>query len=78
MLSRDDDSVLRVALILEVDVMKKRRRPKKIWNKQVEKKIQKIGLKEDALKVEKWSANNCRKNGVNPVISAKGTIPEKV
>ena len=28
-------------------------------------------------KVDKWSANNCRKNGVNPAISAKGTIPHK-
>ena len=47
MLRRDDDSVLRVALDLEVSGNRKRGRPKKTWKKQVEEKI---GLKkEDAL-----------------------------
>ena len=27
--------------------------------------------------VESQSASNCRKNGVNPAISAKGTTPDK-
>ena len=49
-LKRDDDSVLRVALDLEVSGKSKRRRPKKTWKKQVEEETEKIGLKkEDAL-----------------------------
>ena len=52
---RDDDSVLRVALDLEVNGNRKRGRPKKTWKKQVEKETQKIGLKkEDALNRNKW------------------------
>ena len=54
-LSRDDDSVLRVALDLEVSGKKKRGRPKKTWKKQVEEETEKIGLKkEDALNQAKW------------------------
>ena len=50
-LRRDDASVLRVALNLEVSGKKKRGRPKK----QVEEKIEKIGLKkENALRRGKW------------------------
>ena len=41
----DQDSVLRVSLDLEVDGKKKRGRPKKTWEKQVEEKTEKIGLK---------------------------------
>ena len=51
----------------------------KTWKKQVEEETEKIGLKkEDALRqVEGRSASNCRRNGVNPAISAKGTTPDK-
>ena len=49
-LSRDDDSVLRVALDFEESGKRKRRRPKKTWKKQIEEETEKIGLKkEDAL-----------------------------
>ena len=49
-LTRDDDSVLRVALNLEVSGNRKRGRPK-TWKKQVEEETEKIGLKEeDALR----------------------------
>ena len=60
-LRRDHDSVLRVALNLKVTGKTKRVRPKKTWKKQVEER----------------SARNCRRNGVNPAISAKGTTPDK-
>ena len=79
-LRRDDDSVLRVALDLEVSGKRKRGRPKKTWKKQVEEETEKIGLKEDALRrrqVEGPSASNCRSNWVNPAISVKGTTPDK-
>ena len=49
-LSRDDDSVLRVALNLEMSGKKKRGQPQKTWKKRVKEEREKIGLKkEDAL-----------------------------
>ena len=53
-LRRDDDSVLRVALNLEVSGKRKRERPKKTWKKQVEEETEKIGLKKDARRRDKW------------------------
>ena len=54
-LRRDDDSVFRVALDLEVKGKRKRGQLKKTWKKQVEKETEKIGLKkEDALNRDKW------------------------
>ena len=53
-LRRDDDSVLRVVLDLEVSGKRKRGRPKKTWKKQMEEETEKIGLKkEDALRRDK-------------------------
>ena len=51
---RDNDSVLKVALDLEVSGKRKRERPKKTWKKQVEEETEKIGLKEDSLRRDKW------------------------
>ena len=78
MLRRDDDSVLRVALNLEVSGKRKRGRPKKTWKKQVEEteKIEEGGCPETR-QVEGRSASDCRRNGVNPAISVKGTTPDK-
>ena len=80
-LRRDDDSVLRVALDLEVSGKRKRGRPKKIWKKQVEEETKKIGLKkEDALIRDKWRdgvRTIAERMGVNPAISVKGTTPDK-
>ena len=45
MLRRDDDSVLRVALDLQVSGKRKRRLLKKTWKKQVEEETEKIDLK---------------------------------
>ena len=54
-LRRDDNSVLRVALNLEVTGKRKRGRLKKTWKKQVEEATKKIGLKkENALRRDKW------------------------
>ena len=44
-LRRDHNSVLRVALDLEVSGKRKREQLKKTWKKQVEEKTKKIGLK---------------------------------
>ena len=46
-LRRDDDSVLRVDLNLEVNGKRKRGRPKKTWKKQVKEETEKIGLKKE-------------------------------
>ena len=55
MLRRDDNSVLRVALDLEVSGKRKRGRTNKTWKKQVEEETEKIGLqKENALRRDKW------------------------
>ena len=73
-LRRDDDSVLRVALVGESEDDRKRPGRSK-WRRRQEK----IGLKKNDLNRSKWrqSASNCRRNGVNAAISAKGTTPEK-
>ena len=53
-LKRNCDSVLRVALDLEVSGKRKRGRPKKTSKKQVEEETEKIGLKkEDAPRRDK-------------------------
>ena len=54
-LMRNDNSVLRVALNLEVAGKRKRGRPKKTGKKQVEEETEKIGLKkENTLRQNKW------------------------
>ena len=66
-LRRDDDSVLRVALNLEVTGKRKRGRPKKTWKKQVEEETEKVGLKkEDALRRDKW------RDGVREIAEGMG------
>ena len=68
-LRTDVDSILRVALDLEVSGKKKGRRPKKTWKKQVEKKTGKIGLKkENALNRAKW------RGGVQAIAEGMGCI----
>ena len=80
-LKRDDNSILRVALNLEVSGKRKRGRPKKTWKKQMEEETEKIGFEDggcpETRQVEGRSASNCRRNGVNPAIFAKGTTPDK-
>ena len=62
-LRRDDDSILRVALNLEVSGKRKRGRPKK----QVEEETEKIGLKKvDALRRDKW------RDGVRAIAEGMG------
>ena len=66
-LRRDDHSVLRVALNLEVSGKRKRGWPKKTWKKQVEEETEKIGLKnEDALRQDKW------RDGVRAIAEGMG------
>ena len=75
MLKRDKHNILRVALDLEESVERKRGRLKETWKKTSGRRdredwFQKGGCPEST-KVEKRSAGNCRKNGVNPAVSAK-------
>ena len=63
-LRREKDDVLRKALALEVDGLRRRGRPKKTWKKQVEEEIKKVGLRmEDAQNRGKW------RNGVRQIAS---------
>ena len=81
MLRRDDDSVLRVALELEVSGKRKLRMTKKNlegasggggdranWFEE--------GGYPESSKAERRSARNCRRNGVYSAISTKGTTPD--
>ena len=45
---------------------RKRGRPKKTWKKQVEEETEKIGLKEDALRRDKW------RDGVREIAEGMG------
>ena len=66
-LRRDDNSVLRVVLNLEVTGNKKRGRLKKTWKKQVEEETKNIGLKkEDAPNRDKW------RDGVRAIAEGMG------
>ena len=81
MLGRNDDSVLGVALDLEVSGKRERRGPKNTWKKQMEEETREDWFEEGGCppsrQVERQSASNCRRNGVNPATSAKGTPPNK-
>ena len=67
MLRRDDDSVFKVAVDLEVSGKRKQGQPKKSWKKQVEEETEKIGLKkEDALNRNKW------RDGVQAIAEVMG------
>ena len=52
---RDDESILKKAMMFEVNGPRKRGRPKQTWNKQVEENIKKIGLRvEEATDRARW------------------------
>ena len=78
-LRRDDDNgVLRVALDPKVSVKRKQRRPKKDLKKASGRGVREEGGYPKSSKVERWNANNCRRNGVNLAISAKGKFSLKL
>ena len=66
MLRRDDNNVLRVALNLKVSGKRKRGRLRKTWKKLVEEETEKIGLKENALRRDKW------RDGVRAIAEGMG------
>ena len=47
MLRKNDNSILRIALNLEVSGKKKRGQPKQTWKKQEEEETEKIGIKKE-------------------------------
>ena len=52
---RDDDNILKKAMMLEVNGERKRRRPKMTWRRQVEESEKKVGLKiEEAADRTRW------------------------
>ena len=73
-LKSNDDSILRVSLDFKVSAKRKRGRPKNTGKKHVEEETEKIALKkEDVWHREK---DNCKRNRVNPAISAKGIMSD--
>ena len=54
-IKRDDDNILKKAMMLEVNGHQKRGRPKITWRRQVEENVKKVGLKiEEAADRTKW------------------------
>ena len=74
----DDNNILRIALNLEMSGNRKRGRKdleeasgggdREDWIE---------GVYPESRQVKRWSASNCRRNGVDPAISAKGTTKDK-
>ena len=48
---RDNESILKKAMMFEVNGPQKRGRPKQTWKKQVEENIKKIGLRVEKLQI---------------------------
>ena len=52
---RDDDNILKKAMMLEVNRKQKRGRPKMTWRRQLEESVKKVGLKiEEAADRTRW------------------------
>ena len=52
---RDDDNILKKAMMLKVNGQRKRGRPKITWRRQVEERVKKVGLKiEEAAGRTRW------------------------
>ena len=52
---RDDNSILKKAMMLEVNGQRKRGRPKQTWKRQVEESMKKIRLEvEEARMLSRW------------------------
>ena len=75
-LRRDDDSILRVALDFEVSGKRKRGHLEEA-NGGGDREDWFEGKCPESHQVKRRSASNCRRNLVNPVVSAKGTTPDK-
>ena len=75
MLRRGDDRTLRVALDWEVSGKRNQEQPKDLEEaSERDRKDWFKGGYPESSKVERWSASDYRKNGVNPIISTKVTI----
>ena len=52
---REDDNILKKAMMMEVNGQRKRRWPKMTWKRQVEESVKKVGLKiEEAVDRTRW------------------------
>ena len=52
---REDDNMLKKAMMMEVNGQRKRGRPKMTWKRQVEERVKKVGLKiEEAADRTRW------------------------
>ena len=52
---REDDNILKKAMMMEVNGQRKRGRPKMTWKRQMEERVKKVGLKiEEAADRTRW------------------------
>ena len=55
-IGREDDNILKKAMMMEVNGQRKRVRPKMTWKRQVEESVKKVGLKiEEVADRTRWS-----------------------
>ena len=55
MIRREDDNILKKAMMMEVNGQRKRGRPKMTWKRQVVENVKKVGLKiEEAADRTRW------------------------
>ena len=55
MIRREDDNILKKAMMMEVNGQRKRERPKMTWKRQMEESMKKVGLKtEEAADRTRW------------------------
>ena len=59
---RDDDNILKKAMMLEVNGKRKRGRPKMTWRRQVEESVKEVGLK-----IEEAADRTRRREGVRAI-----------
>ena len=66
---REDDNILKKAMMMGVNGQRKRGRPKMTWKKQVEERVKKVGLKiEEAADRTRW------REGVRAIAEGMGCI----
>ena len=60
MVRRDEESILKKAMMLQVNGQRKRGRSKQTWKRQVEESLKKIGLRvEEATDHARWNESDC-------------------
>ena len=72
---RDDDNILKKAMMMEGNVKRKRERPKLTWRRQVEESVKKVGLTlEEAGDLTRWNVGvRAIAEGMRCILPPSGT-----